>query len=690
MLDAERQHLIAQLAHPDEELRRLAVERTSLLPAADALPVLVERLADASWRVRKSAVARLAALPERAGAVGALLGAIADGENPGRRNAALEALVACGRGATLQLLAELGSPDSDVRKQLVDALGAVGDARAETGLIRALADADPNVRAAAADALAGLGGRSAVAPLLRLAASDSVDLVRVAALRALARLGAEIPHATIEAALADPLLAAAGYAALAQSDTPRALDAALKGLLARRAGTREAAARAVVALVARADGESAEQLAASVRDFAAAHAEIAREAVARLESAVAEAKLAAVQFAGLLRAPDAARALMQCGGDAIVAGPARVALGALGPALPAALAQAWSQLSAAERAFACSALETCAGAPTERVLRSALLDAASEVRAAAARTLGACGSATSLGELLGVLALEDLNATPEAAEDEADSLVGAVVRLAEREGGEAADAAIALIEARLLGGHARSRVAGARLIARLARPADAARVRGMLADPSELVRRRAVEAVLRLGRAGEEILRVALADEAPGVRSAAALAVAQLGLASADADLEALAEDRDARVRSAAMSALAVRALQPGARDRALGLLAGGMRSGGVVALAALAALQRVGGADGAAIAALGLGSSEPEIVEGAAACVGAHGGDDLRGALTPLLAHPAWPVRARVAQTLAAQRAAAAVPHLHARLGEERDEFVRDALLKALASLES
>jgi hypothetical protein len=38
----------------------------------------------------------------------------------------------------------------------------------------------------------------------------------------------------------------------------------------------------------------------------------------------------------------------------------------------------------------------------------------------------------------------------------------------------------------------------------------------------------------------------------------------------------------------------------------------------------------------------------------------------------------------------LADQRAAIAVPHLHARLGEERDDFVRDALLAALASLES
>jgi HEAT repeat protein len=69
---------------------------------------------------------------------------------------------------------------------------------------------------------------------------------------------------------------------------------------------------------------------------------------------------------------------------------------------------------------------------------------------------------------------------------------------------------------------------------------------------------------------------------------------------------------------------------------------------------------------------------------------VGAHGGSDLRAELIALLAHPAWPVRARAVRELAAQRAAAALPQLHALLAEERDEFVREALLAALASLES
>jgi HEAT repeat protein len=688
---AERQSLLAQLAHADDELRRLAVERTSLLPADEAIPLLVERLGDPSWRVRKAAVERLGALPERASAVGPLLGAIADGGDAGRRNAALEALVACGRLAVPGLVDALGSPDVDVRKQAVDVLGTIGDARAEPALERSLADADANVRAAAADALATLGAGTGAGALLARAADDPEPLVRLAALRALVRLEAPVPFATIESALADPTLAAAGYAALGQCGDAAALDAILKGLVARRASLRDAASRAATCAVARACAGDADALAERVRDFAAAHPEIAREAAERLCAARAEERLERIQFAALLRAPETAHALIQAGTDSAAAPAARDALGRLGPLLVRALADAWPRLSPVERAFACSALvggDAFAGA--ESMLRTALLDASAEVRAAAARAIAECASAPVLGALFSRLEHDDERAAQDAAEDETDALIAAIVRLAERDGSEAVDAAIELVEARLLRGGARARLAGARLLAQLARRADVARVQSLLSDANAAVRRKAVDAIARLGAGGEELLHVALADEAPSVRAACAAVVAQLGAASADEDLATLAQDRDERVRVATMSALAQRAQQPSAREHCFGLLLAGLRGGGVEALAALSSLQRIGGPEAAAIAARALPSSEPELVERAAACIGAHGGPALRGELIELLSHAAWPVRARAARELAAQRAAAAVPKLHERLAVERDEFVREALLAALASLEA
>jgi hypothetical protein len=109
------------------------------------------------------------------------------------------------------------------------------------------------------------------------------------------------------------------------------------------------------------------------------------------------------------------------------------------------------------------------------MLRTALLDATCEVRAAAARALAACATAASFGELLGRLAQDDPFAAREAAEDEADALIEAIVALAEREGGEAADAAIALIETRLFGRGERALARGARAPRRRGSGARAAR-----------------------------------------------------------------------------------------------------------------------------------------------------------------------------------------------------------------------
>jgi HEAT repeat protein len=131
----ERDSLMADLVHSDEEIRRLAVERLSLLPAADAVAALVECLGDPSWRVRKAAVERLTALEDAGGPVRALVGALADGENPGRRNAALEALTRFGPAAVPGLVEASHTCDADVRKQAVDALAAIAAPAAAQRLV---------------------------------------------------------------------------------------------------------------------------------------------------------------------------------------------------------------------------------------------------------------------------------------------------------------------------------------------------------------------------------------------------------------------------------------------------------------------------------------------------------------------------------------------------------------------------
>jgi HEAT repeat protein len=57
----DRESILEDLESMDEEVRRLAVDRLTLLPSEEAIPALVERLGDSSWRVRKAAIDRLAA-----------------------------------------------------------------------------------------------------------------------------------------------------------------------------------------------------------------------------------------------------------------------------------------------------------------------------------------------------------------------------------------------------------------------------------------------------------------------------------------------------------------------------------------------------------------------------------------------------------------------------------------------------
>jgi len=183
----ERDVIREDLRSPDEEVRRLAVERLAALDS-EALELLVARLGDPSWRVRKAAVARLVASPRSELVAEVLVAALSDGDDPGRRNAAVEALVGCGATVVPRLLEASKSGDVDVRKLAVDALAGIRDVRSVARLLEMLGDPDPNVRGAAADALGTTGQVAASTALLGLATGDGEEpLVRLSALRALAR-----------------------------------------------------------------------------------------------------------------------------------------------------------------------------------------------------------------------------------------------------------------------------------------------------------------------------------------------------------------------------------------------------------------------------------------------------------------------------------------------------------------------
>ena len=121
--ERECESVRVDLTSPDDEVRRLAVERIEVLPASEAVGCLVDMLGDPSWRVRKATVDRFAARSRSNEIVFALIGALGDGENTGRRNGAVEALVRCGDRCVGLLLAALETDDIDVRKMIPERVG---------------------------------------------------------------------------------------------------------------------------------------------------------------------------------------------------------------------------------------------------------------------------------------------------------------------------------------------------------------------------------------------------------------------------------------------------------------------------------------------------------------------------------------------------------------------------------------
>lgn len=204
----ERESVRQDLASSDEEVRRLAVERLAAWASDDeGQASLVECLGDPSWRVRKAAVERLSGMADPWRAADALIASLADGDNPGRRNAAVEVLTQSGSRVVPVLIEATQDADVDVRKLVVDALAGIADERATGRLIEMLVEVDPNVRGAAADALGGIEDVRIPPALLDVAVkADEDQLVRFSALRALSRLEHPIPAQDLAGVLDDTVL----------------------------------------------------------------------------------------------------------------------------------------------------------------------------------------------------------------------------------------------------------------------------------------------------------------------------------------------------------------------------------------------------------------------------------------------------------------------------------------------------
>ena len=691
----EIEAIVADLTNEDEEIRRLAVEQLSALPAREAVPRLVESLGDPSWRVRKASVERLVDSADVDLVADGLIQALADGENPGRRNSAVEALMACGSAVVPRLTEALATDDIDVRKLLVDAMAGIGDPSARPKMVETLKDPDANVRAAAADALGVLAGDDAATALREVVVDEEEDrLVRFSALRALARFEVEVPSAELACALNDAVLRPAAFSLLGYSADSGAEEELVKGLATASRASREAAIEALLLRVGRRDGDEADALVARIRETVLQTDGLLEGATERLAEADLPVRLMLVQFLGLVGSEGCVVPILESAHDEAIAEVAQTTLESLGEVTENALEKAWPRLERGVRRRACALLANTGGSIANARLIEVLDDPDTELRTAAARALGARAAAECLSALLRRLEAAALDDEPES-EDEVDAVVEALVSLAAEERADLVADVVTGLASHLDSSMEPVRRAAAAVLTRIARPADAESISSLLRDPSPDVRRLAVTGLSRLDPgSAEEPLRLALADESPLVRTAAATTLGASSAEGALDDLRRLLVDEEPRVAAAAMRAIGSRCASsdaPSDRGRGLELLREVLAScgQGMVAMAALEALEHVGGEDAARVAALALDSEEPEVVQSVVSCVGRHGDADSLSTLIPMVQHPSWAVRGDVIQTLAERRVTMALPAILRRLETEQDTFVRDVIVRALRRLE-
>ncbi len=285
--------LLALVGDADAAVRQAVVGALNSLGAPEMPARIIPLLEDADPNVRESAV-RIAGYfgyPECA----ELLLARCDDREERVRRAAVEHLPyledARVVGTLIRALKE-GTPK--VRASAAGALAHVDEAETIPCLVDALADEDAWVRYFAARSLGGRGARESLDALAGLARADRFNHVRIAALDALGRIGAEraaaIAASFVESEDLD--LGRAAVAALGNIAHPDALPPLIKALRSPDAGLRACAA---AALGARGGDEALQHLQVSASaDTEPSVFEAAMVALRKLASAEAIAALVAL------------------------------------------------------------------------------------------------------------------------------------------------------------------------------------------------------------------------------------------------------------------------------------------------------------------------------------------------------------------------------------------------------------
>ena len=656
-----------RVCDPDPEVRYRAVLE---LVGGQSLPLLLARLSDDSWRVRKAAVERLAALSVAEGAVDKLVEKLRSADDAGARNAAAEALARIGAPAVPELSRCLKDPDIDLRKFAADILGEIAAPSSVLPLVDALTDPDPNVHAAAAEALGKIGGPRAEGALEGALESNDRQL-QLAALDALFRTGAVPPLAVLAPLVKDRYLRRPVLRILGRLQEKAVLELLVDALRDPARGTREVVFASLHRhLQPQGDrGGAALSRVVAADPRRAVFAAFARDAITADDP---DASSGAVLLLGILGEPVDVQAIAKAGADERVREACILALERMGAPAGGPLLKALPGLPPASRPLALLLLARLRERSATAMMVEYAGHGSDEERAAAIEGLGDLGDLAAIEPLTQMLD---------------DQLFALAASRALCQLGKIDAAAVRTSVVPLLGGTAAPHAL--RVLGAVGTQDDLPLVKSALHSEFPEVRMAAIDALQGLlGAGAEEMMRLCLSDESPAVRAVAARGLGRFSSPETFEALLATLNDRKPAVAAAAAESLGAIGDRRAVPDleRCIARGTAGPGSPEVLpAIAAVRALAKLSALNGKLL--LGAAAHpDPEVVKEAVLAAITHPEADpvLLGAAV----HARWDVRRAAAQAIGERGDRRLLERLEELLRDEKDPIVRDALSDAVRTL--
>ncbi|MDD2335416.1 MAG: HEAT repeat domain-containing protein [Geobacteraceae bacterium] len=657
--------IVTSLSSSEEETRRVAVVSLSSASLEKSSEFLFHAMGDSSWRVRKEAVEVFLSSADAELFIERLFNLLRSQDNAGLRNSAAEALIRLGKSSLPVLELHARDRDSDVRKFVVDILGAIGDRTAVKLLVHSLNDSDPNVAMAAAETLGTIGGAEALQPLLAALSRQDITL-RYTILETLAKIGEPFPLETVSPFLAEGLLKKAVYDCLCSVGRADAAPLLVQGLAEAGKSVREAAVKALMAIRDRVPDEWAENACDTLLQ-GLADTPVVEGLLVLLDTSDIVLHRALIRIFGLIRDPRTARAILRSCRSEQLLPDCLPALRAQGAVSIGFLEDEFSGGDEEERANILRLSGEMGLREAAPLLRRALDEPSPQVREVSVRSVGMIGLIEMIPEVAELLGDFD--------QDVRIAALETLALLADLD-----PSSVGKIAAVLAVSDEPDKRRDAVFLCGVLR--DRERLSLLMKDADDLVRRTAVQGLARLG--GDDVvhhLTMALTDENSGVRIAAASTLGETGKQNAVEPLVLVMADPDPWVRCAAL-----RSLGRIGGDIALAAIESALdETDGLVSLAALDALRHFDTDRSRQLARRATASCNSDVVKSAIELLAELEDPWLDDQWEKFLHHPHWDVRITVVRYLAEKQGQEALPLLRRSLETETDDLVRGRIFEIL-----